>query len=120
MTRGATTMVTTTTTETTTPERSATTMSEVERELELRRAAGLKIDPATAEVMWARVQILDPYGIRDDFRPEEYCVGAVLFARTPGGVWVSQYELPDATLDALWIRIEQGPAEADGAAFLLG
>jgi hypothetical protein len=32
-------------------------------EVELRKAAGLKIDPAIAEVMWRRVRILDPYGI---------------------------------------------------------
>jgi hypothetical protein len=77
--------------------------------LSIRREAGLKIDPATAELRCWRVQILDPYGIRD-LSPEEECVGPVLFARAPGGdIWVSQHELPSATLDALRIRIEQEP-----------
>jgi hypothetical protein len=77
--------------------------------LSIRREAGLKIDPATAEARGLYVQILDPYGIRD-LSPEEDCSGNVLFARAPGGdIWVSQYELPSATLDALRIRIEQEP-----------
>ncbi len=77
--------------------------------LSIRKEAGLKIDPATAEVTWHHEQVLDPYGIRD-LSPEEDCVGAVLFARAPGSdVWVSQYELPSATVDALRLRIEQEP-----------
>jgi hypothetical protein len=57
-----------------------------------RKKAGLKIDPATAEVIRQYVPIDDPYGIYDS--PHE-CIGAVLFARAPDGdVWVSQYELP--------------------------
>jgi hypothetical protein len=85
--------------------------------LSIRKAAGLKIDPATAEVMGRHVQILDPYGIRD-LSPEEECVGAVLFARAPGGdVWVSQYELPSATVDTLRIRIKQEPEPDDPSEF---
>ena len=77
--------------------------------LSIRKEAGLKIDPATAEVTGRYTQILDPYGIRD-LSPEEDCVGSVLFARAPGGdIWVSQCELPSATVDALRIRIEQEP-----------
>ena len=45
-----------------------------------------------------------------DLSPEEECSDNVLFARAPGGdIWVSQYELPSATLDALRIRIKQEP-----------
>jgi hypothetical protein len=77
--------------------------------LSIRKEAGLKIDPATAAVTWQHAQILDPYGVRD-LSPEEDCVGAVLFARAPGSdVWVSQYELPTATVDALKVRITQEP-----------
>jgi hypothetical protein len=77
--------------------------------LSIREKAGLKIDPATAEVTRQHAQILDPYGICD-LRPEEKCVGAVLFARAPGSdVWVSEYELPSATVDALRTRIKQEP-----------
>jgi hypothetical protein len=36
----------------------------------------------------------------------------VLFARAPGGdVWVSQHELPSATVDALRLRLEQEPED---------
>jgi hypothetical protein len=67
----------------------------------------LKIDPATAEVVFRHVHVLDPYGICD-LSPEEACVGAVGFARAPGSdVWVSQYELPSATLDALRTRKQE-------------
>lgn len=76
--------------------------------LSIRREAGLKIDPGTAEAMGRYVQILDPYGIHD-LSPEEKCVGAVLFARAPGGVWVSEYELPSTTVDALKTGIKQEP-----------
>jgi hypothetical protein len=69
--------------------------------LSIRKEAGLKIDPATAEVTWQYAQILDPYGIYD-LCPEERCIGRVWFARDPDSdIWVSQYELPSATLDAL-------------------
>jgi hypothetical protein len=79
----------------------------------IRKEAGLKIDPATAAVTWQHAQILDPYGVRD-LSPEEDCVGAVLFARAPGSdVWVSQYELSSATVDALKVRIKQEPDEPD-------
>jgi hypothetical protein len=73
----------------------------------IRKEAGLKIDPATAEVTWHHVQILDPYGIFD-LSPEEDCVGAVMFARAPDSdVWVSEDELPSATVDALRVRGNQ-------------
>jgi hypothetical protein len=77
----------------------------------IREAAGLQIDPATADVTWEHTQLADPYGIRD-LSPEECCIGRVLFARAPDGdVWVSQHELPRATLDALRLRLEQEPED---------
>jgi hypothetical protein len=75
--------------------------------LSIRKEAGLKIDPATAEVTWRHAQVVDPYGIRD-LSPEECCIGRVLFARAPGSdVWVSEDELPSATVDALRVRGNQ-------------
>ena len=69
----------------------------------LRKAAGLAIDPETAEVEWSYAQTLDPYG-DDPKLPEEYQqVGRAYFARSPkSDVWISFYDLPDATRDALW------------------
>jgi hypothetical protein len=70
-----------------------------------RKAEGLKIDPATAEVFWWYRQEIDPYGILDPF-PEEYdCVGRAYFARNPGSdIWVCFCDLPDATAEALSSR----------------
>jgi hypothetical protein len=69
----------------------------------LRSAAGLAIDPKTADVMWWHAQTLDPYGdlprIPDGFDS----VGREYFARAPGSdVWINFGHLPQATRDALW------------------
>jgi hypothetical protein len=71
----------------------------------LRKAVGLQIDPATAEVEWTYAHTVDPYGDDPDL-PEEYrCVGREYFARSPGSnVWVSFHDLPEASRDALWDR----------------
>jgi hypothetical protein len=68
-----------------------------------RKAAGLHIDPETAEVLWKYTQVADPYGVWPNI-PEEYqCVGRSYFARAPGmDVWIEFSDLPDATHDALW------------------
>lgn len=70
----------------------------------LRKAAGLAIDPKTAEVEWIYAQTVDPYG---DYRilpnDEYYQVGREYFARAPGSdVWIEFRDLPQATRDALW------------------
>jgi hypothetical protein len=69
----------------------------------LRKAAGLQIDPETAQVHWTYAQTLDPYG-DDPNLPEEYQqVGREYFARSPGSdVWVCFRDLPKAVRDALW------------------
>src|SRR6266568_4916699 len=74
-----------------------------EQWLAIRKEAGLKIDPETAEVEWCYAQTLDPYGIDPDL-PEEYQqVGREYFARSPGSdIWVSFHDLPATTRDALW------------------
>ena len=75
----------------------------VEQWLAIRKEAGLKIDPKTAEVMWTYALTLDPYGVYPDL-PEEYQqVGREYFARSPGNdIWVDFGDLPEATRDALW------------------
>jgi hypothetical protein len=61
-----------------------------------------RIDPATAEVMWEYGYTLDPYGVHE-LLDEEKQIGRAYFARSPGSdVWVSFYDLPDATAAALW------------------
>jgi hypothetical protein len=72
-----------------------------------RRAAALRIDPATAEITWSWGQIMDPYGDDPDL-PEEYqCVGRLYFARAAGDtVWVDFNDLPGPIVDALWKRME--------------
>jgi hypothetical protein len=74
-----------------------------EQWLAIRKEAGLKIDPETAEVDWNYAHTLDPYGIDPDL-PEEYRqVGREYFARSPGSdVWVSFQDLPDTTRKSLW------------------
>jgi hypothetical protein len=69
--------------------------------LAIRKEAGLKIDPESAEVEWTYAYTLDPYGVEK--LPEELqCVGREYFARSPGSdAWVSFDDLPDATRRAL-------------------
>ena len=69
--------------------------------LAVRKEAGLKIDPATAEVSCSTVQVLDPYGILE-LSAEEYCAGRQYFARSPGSdIWVWFGDLPSATAKVL-------------------
>jgi hypothetical protein len=75
--------------------------------MEERRAAGLLIDPSTAEIDWNYAQLSDPYGDGLPLLPEEEQVGRAYFARAPGSdIWVHLGELPDATRDAIWKRFE--------------
>jgi hypothetical protein len=81
-------------------------MTDDEREtwLAIRKEAGLKINPETAELLWTYTETLDPYGVYPDL-PEEYRhhFGRAYFARAPGSdVWVLFDDLPEATQDALW------------------
>ncbi len=70
-----------------------------------RKAAGLHVDPETAEVRWDYRQVGDPYGVYAEI-PEEFdCVGRAYFARSPGmDVWIEFGDLPNTTSDALWER----------------
>jgi len=78
---------------------------DVKEWLAIRKEAGLKIDPETAEVAWIYAQTLDPYGVHEDL-PEEYdCVGREYFARAPGSdIWVCFGDLPNEIRERLWER----------------
>jgi hypothetical protein len=67
----------------------------------IRKEAGLKIDPETAEVCWTYGNTFDPYGVYPDLEDEQ--IGREYFALIPGSdVWVLLRDLPKATSDALW------------------
>jgi hypothetical protein len=78
-----------------------------EQWLAIRKEAGLKIDPDTAEVFWCYAQTFDPYGIDPDL-PEEYqSIGREYFARSPGSdIWVWFGDLPNAVRTALGAKAE--------------
>jgi hypothetical protein len=77
----------------------------VEQWLAIRKEAGLKIDPETAEVDWRYARTFNPYGLSLPDLPEEYNIGREYFARSPGSdIWVNFDDLPKATRDALWER----------------
>jgi hypothetical protein len=90
----------------------------VEQWLAIRKEAGLKIDPATAELSWGWGYILDPYGVYD-LSDEERCAGRTYFARAPGSdIWVEFRDLPDATRKAMWARKNAGDFDDDDMSWL--
>jgi hypothetical protein len=83
-------------------EDAATDQMTVEQWLAIRKEAGLKIDPETAEVAWWTAYTLDPYGVDPNLPAELQQFGREYFARSPGSdVWVSFNDLPEATLAVL-------------------
>src|SRR5262249_32417702 len=87
------------------PEAEVMTDEEAQAWLAIRKEAGRKIDPETAEVMWEYGQELDPYGIgrETDIPRELRSIGRQHFVRSPGSdIWVHFSDLPEATADALW------------------
>jgi hypothetical protein len=63
--------------------------SELKEWLAIRKKAGLKINPETAEVDWCYAQTLDPYGVYPELPEECQQVGREYFARSPGSdIWV--------------------------------
>lgn len=68
----------------------------------IRKRAGLKIDPETADVMWVWGEVDDPYGMYPEPSGWFRCIGRNYFARSPGSdIWVEFGDLPEATADAL-------------------
>jgi hypothetical protein len=81
---------------------------------QIRKDEGLKIDPATAVVISDFVNLADPYGIYSDLLREEKCIGRLQFARRPeSDVWVTFYDLPESTCDAIRHRLRDTPPEDD-------
>jgi hypothetical protein len=95
--------------------------AEVEQFLVEREVAGAALDPATAEVASSYGRILDPYGVYGDVLPTEaQCAGWTYFARAPGSdLWISLYDLPDATAKALWARMEAGEFDHEEEDFFM-
>jgi hypothetical protein len=82
--------------------------TEYARRMEERRAAGLLIDPSTAEIAWRYAETLDPYGDGLPLLPRAEQVGREYFARAPNSdIWVDVGDLPDTTRDAIWKRFEK-------------
>src|SRR5580765_7134768 len=66
----------------------------VEQSLQIRKEAGLRIDPETAEVMCTYAYTGDPYGVYN-LAEEHRQVGKVYFSRSPGSdIWVLIGDLP--------------------------
>jgi hypothetical protein len=81
----------------------STDQIKVEKWLAIRKEAGRKIDPETAEVIWSYEYTVDPYGTDPELPEELQQVGREYFARSPGSdIWVWFGDLPAATRDALW------------------
>ena len=75
----------------------------VDQWLQIRKEAGLRIDPETAEVIWDWGDTLDPYDILPVVPVEARVIGRVYFARSPDSDgWVSFYDLPDEVREKLW------------------
>jgi hypothetical protein len=90
------------------PEQVCISKTEYDRRTEERRAAGLLIDPSTAEIDWTYAKTLDPYGDGLPLLPDEGQVGREYFACAPDSdTWISVRDLPDATRDAIWKRLKE-------------
>jgi hypothetical protein len=70
-----------------------------------RRAAGLLIDPATAETQTRFAYMFDPYNDGLELTDEMDVVGREEFARAPGSTeWIHHRDCPDAIRAALLRR----------------
>lgn len=108
----------------------STTMTDMtpEQWLAIRKEAGRKLDPATAEIDWSHGYDCDPYGVNPDLPDEMKQVGRQYWARSPGSdVWVNDQDWPKEIAAQLWRRVEEGgmiltvgKARAAGAAFRAG
>jgi len=82
--------------------------TEYDRRMEERRAAGLLIDPSTAEIECGYAETFDPYGDGLPLLPRVEQVGREYFVRAPDSdIWVDVGDLPDATRDAIWKRLRE-------------
>jgi hypothetical protein len=78
----------------------------IDQWLQIRKEAGLRIDPETAEIDWWYAPTLDPYTIHPELPEECRCVGREYFARSPGSdIWVWFGDLPEVVRERLWEMI---------------
>jgi len=78
------------------------TQLKIEEWLQIRKEAGQKINPETAEVIWTYEYTLYPYGVYPDLPDECRVVGRENFARSPGSdIWVWFGDLPDDVMKRL-------------------
>jgi hypothetical protein len=83
--------------------------AEYNRRMEERRAAGLLIEPSTAEVACWHANYFDPYGDGLALSGEAYCYGRQFFVSAPGSdscVFID--DLPEGTQDEVRRRIADG------------
>ena len=67
------------------------------------------IDSATAKMSWGWERVLDPYGVLNDLPEEGDCIGRAYFLRAPDSdIWVSTYDLPEATRQDFWRLLDAG------------
>jgi hypothetical protein len=75
----------------------------VDEWLKVRKEAGLRIDPETAEVDWRYALTLDSYGVGPELPKEARQVGREYFARSPkSDIWVWFGDLPKEVRENLW------------------
>ena len=75
----------------------------VQQWLEIRKEAGIHIDPNTAEVMWIYTRTLDPYGVHSNLPVELQQIGREYFARSPEyDIWVWFGDLHGEAQERLW------------------
>jgi hypothetical protein len=95
--------------------RNCISKAEYDKRMKERRAAGLLLDPSTAEIECWYGQTLDPYGDGLPLLPQEKQVGREYFSRaSDSNIWVNVGELPDATRGVIWKRLEQEGKNVDG------
>ena len=79
---------------------------EIKKWLAAKKAAGRKINPDKAKIIWLYSQELDPYGVFTDLLPEYNCEERVPFARNQRSkIWVSFRDIPQRIVDKLYQRI---------------
>jgi hypothetical protein len=88
--------------------RTATVTLSLEEWKAWRRAAGLHIDPETAEISWDYQQLGDPYRVHPELAADLDSAGPTYFARSPGtSVWIEFGDLPETTRDELWRKYKK-------------
>jgi hypothetical protein len=74
-----------------------------------RKEAGWILDPDAADVICLYVETADPYGFCGQLPEEVSSVARGYFARAVGSeMWIVFSDLPEATMQRLWNRIDAG------------